>query len=227
MSKIKAVVGLGNPGSKYDQTRHNIGFRLLDEVASRAGVSFKDETKWESALCKIGEVVLIKPLTFMNESGRAVGSLSRFYRWKPEEILVVYDDVALPLGHLRFRMKGGHGGHNGIRSMLAHLASEAFPRLKLGIDAATGEKLVGHVLGKFSLEEREVVENTLARAAEAVQLAVSDSVHSAANEFNTRTPKKPKKPNILNEDESQVRGPDCPEHHGSGEERRRDGEQCG
>lgn len=213
---IKCVVGLGNPGDKYVRTRHNVGFRVLDTLAGRVGEKFQLETKWESQTCKMGEVLLVQPQTYMNESGRAIGSLARFLRWEPEEILVVFDDISLPLGHLRFRMNGGHGGHNGVRSLLAHLPSDKFARLKLGINGAAGEKLVGHVLGSFALDERELVENTLARAADAVQLAVSSGIERAANEFNTRTPKKPKKQ--TEQDESQVRGPDRPEHPGNGDE---------
>lgn len=215
MIPLKAIVGLGNPGDKYFHTRHNIGFRILDVLAARAGATFKLESKWESRICQVGGISLIQPLTYMNESGRAIGSLSRFYRWQPEEILVVFDDVSLPLGSLRFRLNGGHGGHNGVRSLLAHLPSDAFPRLKVGIGAASGEQLVGHVLGNFAVAERELLENTLARAADAVQLAASNGIEKAANEFNTRSQKKSPK---QTEDESQVRGPDCPEHPGNGEE---------
>ncbi len=207
---LKCIVGLGNPGDKYLQTRHNIGFRVLDTLAERAGQKFQIESKWESRTCKIGDVLLVQPLTYMNESGRAIGSLARFFRWDPEQILTVFDDISLPLGHLRFRMNGGHGGHNGVRSLLAHLPTDRFARLKLGIDGAAGEKLVGHVLGSFATAEREEVENTLARAADAVQLAVSSGLEKAANEFNTRALKKPK----TEPDESQVRGHDCPEHPG-------------
>ena len=213
---LKCIVGLGNPGDKYLQTRHNIGFRVLDTLAERAGQKFQIESKWESRTCKLGDILMVQPLTYMNESGRAISSLARFFRWDPEEILVVFDDISLPLGHLRFRMNGGHGGHNGVRSLLAHLPSDRFARLKLGIDGAEGEKLVGHVLGSFATAERELVENTLARAADAVQLAASSGLETAANEFNTRTPKKPKKQ--TEEDESQVRGHDRPEHPGNGEQ---------
>jgi len=209
---LKCIVGLGNPGEKYLNTRHNIGFRVLDVLADRAGKKFQLENKWESRTCKVGDTLLVQPLTYMNESGRAIGSLARFFRWQPEEILVVFDDISLPLGNLRFRMNGGHGGHNGVRSLLAHLPTDQFARLKLGISGAAGEQLVGHVLGNFAVAERELVENTLARAADAVQLALSSGLEKAANEFNTRTPKKPKKP--TEEDESQVRGPDCPERPG-------------
>jgi len=208
---LKCIVGLGNPGEKYLKTRHNVGFRVLDVLADRAGASFQPVSKWESRICKVGDLMLVQPQTFMNESGRAIGSLARFFRWKPEEILVVFDDVALPLGTLRFRMNGGHGGHNGVRSLLAHLPHDQFARLKVGISGSTGDALVGHVLGTFSLEERELLENTLARAADAVQLAASSGVGKSANEFNTRPQKKPPKET---EDESQIRGHDCPEHPG-------------
>lgn len=196
---LKCIVGLGNPGDKYLNTRHNIGFRVLDLLAGRNGQKFRLENKWESRTCKVGETLLVQPLTYMNESGRAIGSLARFFRWQPEEILVVFDDISLPLGNLRFRMSGGHGGHNGVRSLLAHLPTDKFPRLKLGISGATGEQLVGHVLGDFAVSERELVENTLARAADAVQLAATSGLERASNEFNTKKPKKP-----TEEDESQV-----------------------
>lgn len=213
---LKCIVGLGNPGDKYLNTRHNIGFRVLDTLADRAGQKFQFESKWESRTCKVDDILLVQPMTYMNESGRAIGSLARFFRWDPEQILVVFDDVSLPLGNLRFRMNGGHGGHNGVRSLLAHLPSDKFSRLKLGISGASGEQLVGHVLGTFATAERELVENTLATAADAVQVASSSGFEKAANEFNTRTLKKPKKQ--TEEDESQVRGHDCPEHPGNGEQ---------
>ena len=99
MTHLKAIVGLGNPGEKYQRTRHNVGFRILNVLAERAGGTFKFESKWESKVCPMGGISLIQPQTFMNESGRAIGSIARFYQWKPEEILVVFDDLALPLGY--------------------------------------------------------------------------------------------------------------------------------
>lgn len=213
---LKCIVGLGNPGDQYVETRHNVGFRVLDLMAQREGVRFQIEGKWESRIAKVGGLSLVQPFTYMNESGRAVGSMARFYRWQPEEILVIYDDISLPLGHLRFRMNGGHGGHNGIRSLLAHLGSDQFPRLKLGIHGVSGDQLVGHVLGKFSPDEREEAENMLARAADAVQFAVSHGLERAANQFNTKAQKKTK--NEKEENESEIRGTDCPEHPGDGEE---------
>ena len=180
-----------------------------------AGIEFKRERKWKAELARTAEGIhLLKPQTFMNLSGRAVAAAARFYKIEVEEILVVYDDVAHPLGQVRFRMSGGAGGHNGIRSLIQDLGSQDFPRLKVGIGGAPGEKMIGHVLGRFREEEREAAENTLARAVEAVQVASSDGVSKAANTFNVR--EKPAKPK---EDEPEVREPDCPEHEGEGGQR--------
>ncbi|MGE9268141.1 MAG: aminoacyl-tRNA hydrolase [Verrucomicrobiales bacterium] len=192
MSELKLLVGLGNPGAQYEGTRHNVGFRVLDRLAEVAGVGFQKDGKWEGETARLGSVLMLKPMTFMNESGRSVGSLCRFFRWQPEQVLVVYDDVALPLGTLRFRHKGSHGGHNGVRSLIQHLGSENFPRLKFGIESVSGEALVGHVLGKFKPAERELLENTLARAGDAVQLAMKAGVDEAANRFNQKPGQKQK-----------------------------------
>jgi PTH1 family peptidyl-tRNA hydrolase len=150
--------------------------------------------KWRAHVAKLpgSHAILMKPQTFMNESGQSVGAALRFYKWEPEQILVVYDDVSLPFGALRFRKSGSAGGHNGIRSIISHLGNDQFPRLKLGIGnmrqeekKKAGGSLTGHVLGKFSTEEQNQLENTLATAAEAVQLALSEGIESAANSFNT------------------------------------------
>jgi PTH1 family peptidyl-tRNA hydrolase len=188
------IVGLGNPGRQYEGTRHNIGFMLLDKLAADSGAVFQSVPKWQSHLAKIpGDgTYLLKPQTFMNLSGRALQQILSFHKWLPENILVVYDDVALPLGTLRFREKGSAGGHNGIKSILAHLHTDAFPRLKIGIGGSQPGEMVGHVLGKFSPDERPLLENTLATALQAVQLARSQGIATAANRFHTRpTPTTP------------------------------------
>jgi len=113
---IKMVIGLGNPGKKYDETRHNVGFDVLDRLSSSAGAEFANHLKWRAHIAKHPQALLVKPQTFMNESGRAAGAALRFYKWQPEEVLVIYDDVSLALGSLRFRMKGSAGGHNGTCS---------------------------------------------------------------------------------------------------------------
>ena len=195
MPDIKLVIGLGNPGQKYEQTRHNIGFLVMDRLARIYGAQMANHLKWRAHLAKVpgSNAMIMKPQTFMNESGQSVGAALRFYKWQPEQVLVVYDDVSLPFGSLRFRMAGSAGGHNGIRSMISHLGSDQFPRLKLGIGNAgqeektkAGASLTGHVLGKFSVDEQNQLENTLATAAEAVQFALSEGVESAANAFNTK-----------------------------------------
>ncbi len=183
---IKLVIGLGNPGRKYDQTRHNIGFATLDRMAADVGAEFANHLKWKAHIAKHPLALLLKPQTFMNESGRAAGAALRFYKWKPEEVLVVYDDVSLPLGSLRFRMKGSAGGHNGMKSVIQHFGTDSFPRLKLGIGAPRSGEMVGHVLGKFSQDERPEVENALDAAVKAVQSALTDGVEAAANVHNTK-----------------------------------------
>lgn len=183
---IKLVIGLGNPGRQYDQTRHNVGFDVLDRLAVQADAEFVKHLKWNAQIAKMGSTMLMKPLTFMNESGRAAGSALRFYKWDPEEVLVIYDDVSLSLGSLRFRISGSAAGHNGLKSLIQHFGSDAFPRLKIGIGSPQPGEMVGHVLGKFSPAERPDMEIALATAADAVQRALSDGVEAAANIFNVR-----------------------------------------
>jgi PTH1 family peptidyl-tRNA hydrolase len=184
---LRMIVGLGNPGKDYVGTRHNVGFAVLDGVADRAGVGFKSERQWQGHVTKLpGGVVLLKPMTYMNLSGRAVAAVARFYKIMPAGILVVHDDVALPVGQLRFRQSGGAGGHNGLKSLIADLGTNDFPRLKIGIGDVAGEPLTGHVLGRFGAEEQEEVENTLARAVEAVQLALAEGVGAGANAYNAK-----------------------------------------
>jgi len=213
---ISLIIGLGNPGPKYQGNRHNIGFMAADEIARRW--SFGPERAKFQSVIREGEVptaagpvrvLLMKPQTFMNLSGRSVRQLLGFYKWDIENILVAYDDVALPLGHLRFREKGSAGGHNGIKSLIEHLGGDGFPRLKMGIGGVKeGGGLTGHVLGKFAPDETETLQNMLATAHEAVQLSRSQGIALASNRFNTpRTKPTPKK-----EDEPQIRRSDCPDN---------------
>ena len=190
MAEIKLIVGLGNPGRKYEKTRHNIGFLVLDRLAADHGVEMVNHLRWRAHVAKVAGqgAIMIKPQTFMNESGQSVGAALRFYKWQPEQVLVVYDDVSLPFGSLRYRASGSAGGHNGMKSIISHLGSDRFPRLKIGIGGAKPGGMVGHVLGEFSTDERNELENTLATAAEAVQFALSEGVEAAANAYNTRKP---------------------------------------
>lgn len=201
------IIGLGNPGRQYEDTRHNVGFMLLDRLAGTTGVSFQSSPKFQCHLAKLPDrgTLLAKPQTFMNLSGRAIRQLMAFHKWLPEQILVIYDDTALPLGTLRFREKGSAGGHNGIKSTIEHLGTDAFPRLKIGIGGSQPGNMVGHVLGKFSPDERPQLENTLATALDAVQLARSQGIAVAANRYHQRIQSTPTHP-----DEPQIPGPDRP-----------------
>jgi len=181
---IKLIVGLGNPGQKYEGTRHNVGFDVVDLMAKEAGADFAKHLKWRAYICKHPLGILMKPHTFMNESGISVGAALRFYKWQPENILVIYDDVAIPFGDLRYRTKGSAAGHNGMKSLINHLGGQNFPRLKFGIGGSKPGGMVGHVLGKFDTEERKVLENRLATATESIQVACSQGIVQAANTYN-------------------------------------------
>jgi PTH1 family peptidyl-tRNA hydrolase len=205
---ISMIVGLGNPGRQYEGTRHNVGFMLLDHMAAAEGAVFKTEPRFQAHFTKLQDgILLVKPQTFMNLSGRCVRQILAFFKWEIDSVLIVYDDVALPLGHLRFREKGSAGGHNGIKSLIEHLGGDSFPRLKMGIGAADPGGMTGHVLGKFAPDEREELENMLATALEAVQVLRSQGIALASNRFNT--PKSKPTPN--KEDEPQIRRSDCPD----------------
>ncbi len=187
----RLIVGLGNPGETYRDTRHNIGFMVLDEIARRMGAAFREEKRWTGLVAKFTGGYLLKPLTFMNESGRSVQSVGHFYKASPAQTLVVYDDVDLPLGRLRFRTSGSAAGHNGIRSLISSLGSDEFPRLKVGIAPAAGrpagERMVGHVLGKFRADEQTELQIVIQRAADAVLSAVDRGLEAAMNVFNRQT----------------------------------------
>jgi PTH1 family peptidyl-tRNA hydrolase len=182
------VVGLGNPGKKYQQTRHNAGWHLLDEIAARHNFQF-DQTRSKGMIAR-GElagvnVALVKPQTYMNLSGEAVGPIARFYKIPPEQILVAFDDVDLHLATLRLRPKGGAGGHKGMRSIIQHLGGNDFPRIRLGIDRPAGRMPVeAYVLQKFSADEWHAMTVTYNRAVDAVGAVVSQGIDAAMNLFN-------------------------------------------
>ncbi len=182
--RIRLVAGLGNPGPEYAGTRHNVGFAALDFVAQREGVTFERQAKWNAAVAKTAGTVLLKPLTFMNRSGQPIAAVADFYKIAPAEVLVVLDDFALPLGRLRLRQSGRAGGHNGLESVIFHLATEEIPRLRLGIGAAPDRGSVDYVLSPFFDEEKESVAAMVKRAADAIKCAIDNGVVSAMNTFN-------------------------------------------
>lgn len=186
-SCLRLVAGLGNPGREYDRTRHNVGFLVADALARRARVDFAHESRWDADTARAGAVTFMKPMTFMNLSGESVGGFSRFFKLDPSQVLVVLDDVALPLGRLRLRKTGSAGGHNGLESVLVHLGTERVPRLRVGIGGARGS-LTGHVLGKFSADEQEMLDQAVESAADAVELANTSGFDAAMNRFNSNEP---------------------------------------
>ena len=189
----RLVVGLGNPGGKYAETRHNVGFMAVDKIAADAGVSFDTEKRWKTEIAKDGARYLLKPQTFMNDSGLAVGKVASFYKIEPDEILVIYDDLELPLGRMRIRAGGSAGGHNGMRSLIAHLGTDRFPRLRLGI-GRQGGSTISHVLGKFRDDERSELEKSLKNAVLATALIATEGISAAMTRFNSiGKPPKPKK----------------------------------
>lgn len=183
---VRMVVGLGNPGAEYAQTRHNVGFELVDRLASAAGAPWTTQRKWEAAVAKQDHLLLVKPLTYMNLSGQAVQRVGSYHKIPPAEMLVVYDDADLPLGALRLRQEGSAGGHNGIKSLISTLGTDRFPRLKIGIGRAGDGEMVDHVLGRFSEAERPEVEKSLARAVDAVNCVLASGLEAAMSRFNQR-----------------------------------------
>ena len=187
---MKLIVGLGNPGKQYERTRHNIGFAVLDELARRAEVTFRKPwlAKAETVQAELAgqSALLAKPVTFMNLSGTAVGPLARKRGLAAADIVVVSDDMELPLGKLRIRARGGAGGHNGLKSVIAQLGSEEFARVRVGIGRSAGDA-TGHVLGRFSAEERRALEPVIAAAADAVEGILRDGAEVAMNKFNGLT----------------------------------------
>ena len=186
---MKLIVGLGNPGTEYRDTRHNVGFMVVDALADRWRVRDGWREKFEALLVKttLGDeaVILAKPLTFMNLSGQAVNALAGFYKIDPADVFVVTDDVALPLGRLRARREGGAGGHNGLKSIIQHFSTPAFPRMRVGVGRGDDRRdLSDHVLGRFDAAERDTVSAAVLRAADATELFVSDGIERVMNAFN-------------------------------------------
>ena len=186
---MKAIVGLGNPGRKYHETRHNIGFAVVDELARRGGLEFESApvdaliAKWRQR-----ETLLAKPMTFMNASGEAVGGLVRYFKIDPADLLIVVDDVQLPLAKLRTRSRGSAGGHNGLKSVAEHLG-EAFARLRIGVGRGDARRdLADHVLAKFEKDEAAEVERMIARAADAAEMFITSGIEAVMNQYNGGDP---------------------------------------
>jgi len=194
---VKAIVGLGNPGPKYAGTRHNVGFAVVDELARRAATAFESAptdalvARWRrggttgASGSGTSDVLLAKPLTFMNASGQAVGALMHYYKIDVGDVMVVVDDVALPLGRLRVRTKGSAGGHNGLKSLIAHVG-ETFARLRVGVGRGDSRReLADHVLARFEAGEREEAARMTTRAADAAEMFITEGIAAVMNAYNS------------------------------------------
>lgn len=186
------IVGLGNPGSKYDRTRHNIGFAFVDRLSQHWQISLTSERRFQG---EYGEglgpqgrrVRFLKPHTYMNNSGQSIRAVLDWFKLSPESVLVIYDEMALPVGKLRLRLKGSAGGHNGMRSILSHLGTSDVPRLRIGIDsppAETGKDTISFVLGRFTPAENQLLPAVLELGIDAVEVALKKGVEQAMTLYN-------------------------------------------
>jgi peptidyl-tRNA hydrolase, PTH1 family len=184
------IVGLGNPEPKYDNTRHNIGFAVVDELAKVWQMPLKENKRFQGLFSEGvtpggQKVRLLKPLTYMNRSGQSVRAVTDWYKVEPRSVLVIYDDMDLPVGRLRMRLSGSAGGHNGMKSIIAHLGSQDFPRLRLGIGKSDGEKgTISHVLGKFAPEEFKAMDEILYISLKAIELGLKEGIEQSMNRYN-------------------------------------------
>ena len=191
---VQLIVGLGNPGAKYDQTRHNIGFEAIDSLSRSWQIPLSEHRKFQ---CQFGEGIavkgqklrLLKPTTFMNLSGQSIRAVTDWYKLPPESVLVIYDDMDLPIGKLRLRQSGSAGGHNGIKSTIAHLNGQNFPRLRIGIGSAkqADSEVVSHVLGRFSQAEAKAINEVLKLVVDAVEMSLKQGIPKAMSLYNNRS----------------------------------------
>ena len=189
---MKAIFGLGNFGAKYAGTRHNMGFDTVTRLSDKWNIPL--DVKRFKGLCGFGwyngeKVILIQPQTYMNNSGECVREICDFFKLTNKDIIVIYDDISLPPGQLRLRPRGSAGGHNGIKSVIAHLGSEEFDRVKIGVGAKPEDwDLVDHVLGRFKPEDEPEIRKAIERAAEAVEMILKDGIEAAMGEYNKKIP---------------------------------------
>ena len=192
---LQLLVGLGNPGAKYVDTRHNVGFMVLERLARAAGASFRNQPRLQGLLAEVGSgegrLRLLMPQTYMNESGRSIRAALDWYRLDPSQVMLLVDDMDLPLGRLRLRASGSAGGHNGLRSTIAHLGSQDFARLRIGIGAPADNpaerraRTISHVLGRFSAEERPVLEAVLDEVVAGLDLLRRQGIERAGTRWNS------------------------------------------
>lgn len=188
MNFMKLFVGLGNPGSKYARTRHNAGFMVIDKLSSVWGIPLGEEKKFKGEIgrgvIKGEKVILLKPTTFMNLSGESVRAVMDFYNIDVEDLIVIYDDLDLPHGKIRMRLKGSAGGHNGIKSLIAHVKTQEFKRIRIGIDRHPKIPVVDYVLGKFTEDELALVNQAVDLSIKACEMALTESFNKVMTEYS-------------------------------------------
>jgi peptidyl-tRNA hydrolase, PTH1 family len=193
------IVGLGNPGNKYAQTRHNVGFDLVDFLAQRWQIGLSDRKQFQGIYGEgfgshHAKIRLLKPQTFMNLSGQSVRATIDWFKLPPESVLVVYDDLDLPLGKIRLRLSGSAGGHNGMKSIISHLGTQNFPRVRIGIGKSTGEKdTISHVLGKFAQAEVPIVSDVIYLVNDAIEMGLKQGIEKSMSLYNSRSIEVPEK----------------------------------
>lgn len=186
----KLIVGLGNPGSKYYETRHNIGFMVVDAIANKQNLSFSEDKNFKAEITSFflndEKIYLIKPTTFMNNSGLAICALSTYYNIPAQDIIIIYDDMDMVIGKIRFRQKGSAGGHNGIKSIISHLGTQEFDRIKIGIGRPQkGQTVVNHVLEKFKNDDRITIQLTIDKVIDAINFYIKEqSFEKVMQKFN-------------------------------------------
>jgi len=188
-ASMKLIVGLGNPDNQYDQTRHNVGFMVVDALAERFGATVrrkKFNALAEEVHAEDTKLLLLKPQQYMNRSGHAVATAAGFYKLSPADILVVTDDMALDVGRIRLRAKGSAGGHNGLKDIIARLGSDGFPRLRVGIGDSDRMDAAAYVLSRFSADEREVIDRAVLTAVDAIGCWLRDGVDIAMTRYNVK-----------------------------------------
>ena len=190
------IVGLGNPEPKYDRTRHNIGFAAIDAIASAWQINLSENRKYFGEFGEgqkhLTKIRLLKPLTYMNRSGQSIRAVTDWFKLPPTSVLIIYDDMDLPLGKLRLRLSGSAGGHNGMKSAISHLGNQNFPRLRIGIgkpqNAVVGEaNTISYVLGQFNAQESAMVTEILSLVVDCVELSLKQGVEQAMNRYNNRS----------------------------------------
>ncbi|KEH99454.1 aminoacyl-tRNA hydrolase [Clostridium massiliodielmoense] len=181
------IVGLGNPGKEYEHTRHNVGFDIVDVISEKYNIDLnkkKFKGMYGNGIIAGEKVILLKPLTYMNLSGESVKEAMDFYKIPNENVIVIYDDISLEVGRMRIREKGSAGGHNGIKNIIAHFGSDVFPRIKVGVGQPIQKDLVSHVLGKFNIEDVEILSKVFEAANDATESIIEKGTAEAMNKFN-------------------------------------------